>query len=55
MSIGMQGNGSGNGPFAAGLALAALGPIIVGSLLVLVRDQTVSATLGVRPLPAETP
>ncbi len=43
MSIGRQGNGSGSGPFAAGLALAALGPIVVASLLVLVRDQTVSA------------
>jgi len=43
MSIGRQRNGSGNGPFAAGLAVAALGPIVVASLLVLVRDQTVSA------------
>jgi hypothetical protein len=30
-------------PFAAGLAVAAIGPIVVASLLVLVRDETASA------------
>jgi Domain of unknown function (DUF4118) len=43
MSIERRRNGSGNGPFAAGIAVAALGPIVVASLLVLVRDQTASA------------
>jgi Domain of unknown function (DUF4118) len=33
----------GNRPFAAGLAVAAIGPIVVASLLVLVRDETASA------------
>ena len=36
-------NGPRTPPFAAGLAVAALGPIVVATLLVLVRDHTASA------------
>jgi hypothetical protein len=38
-----RGTGPGDRLFTAGLAVAALGPIVVASLLVLVRDETASA------------
>jgi hypothetical protein len=43
MSRARRRNGSGSRLVAAGVAVAALGPIVVASLLVLVRDETASA------------